>query len=256
MTQAEHPEALHAYIELDFPDMTAHKARKIVSNPALAAAVAERDDNATISRHFVCRGGAQLDGERYHLVPLDLRDAGAADPKGPTRAESSTERTATTLSKVRALLDPTRPTLVLAECVLCYMRPEESAAVLRWFGDEFERVVGAVYEMCGLEWVFGLGTGVSGRMGSRTRDGCTAMRLAESCGAISRCGSLALSIQCRTGLIWSSISLSTVPKHPPSRRDICLARSAGRALSRCWILRCVSAIPQGDPTARHPAGRA
>jgi [phosphatase 2A protein]-leucine-carboxy methyltransferase len=34
--------------------------------------------------------------------------------------------------------------------VLCYMEPEESEALIRWFG-RFKSCVGVVYEMCGLE---------------------------------------------------------------------------------------------------------
>ena len=47
-------------------------------------------------------------------------------------------------------LDTSIPTLFLAECVFCYMIPEKSKDVIKWFGENFDCCVGVIYEMCGL----------------------------------------------------------------------------------------------------------
>jgi [phosphatase 2A protein]-leucine-carboxy methyltransferase len=51
------------------------------------------------------------------------------------------------------LLDSALPTLFLAECVYCYMQPEESKNIMSWFGQKMRAggCVGILYEMCGLE---------------------------------------------------------------------------------------------------------
>lgn len=91
----------------------------------------------------VSQGGTRLDAEVYHLVPLDLRQH--SSQAGDALSET-----------LLPLLDPTLPTLFLAECLFCYMAPEESAAIIEWFGNVFGGdggggCMGVVYEMCGLE---------------------------------------------------------------------------------------------------------
>lgn len=49
------------------------------------------------------------------------------------------------------------PTYVLSECVLVYMEPADSAAVVRWLGTRFSSAALVVYEqviMCGTECGF------------------------------------------------------------------------------------------------------
>lgn len=66
---------------------------------------------------------------RYALLPVDLRRpddlAGALEAAG---------------------LDLAAPTFVLAECVLVYLEPEESAGVVRWLGSHLAQAVMAIYE--------------------------------------------------------------------------------------------------------------
>lgn len=67
--------------------------------------------------------------EAYSLLPGDLRDSRAC--------QASLEA---------AGFDPTCPTYVLAECVLVYMEPEDSASVVRWLGHWLPTAAFLVYE--------------------------------------------------------------------------------------------------------------
>jgi [phosphatase 2A protein]-leucine-carboxy methyltransferase len=85
--------------------------------------------------YSIGKGGTSLLSPIYSLIPLDLRASPAAQLE----------------DEVLPLLDPQLPTLFLAECVFCYMSPKLSEEVVQWFGKTFNRVVGVVYEMCGLK---------------------------------------------------------------------------------------------------------
>lgn len=67
--------------------------------------------------------------EAYSLLPGDLRD---------TKACQATLEAAG--------FDPACPTYVLAECVLVYMEPEDSASVVRWLGQWLRTAAFVVYE--------------------------------------------------------------------------------------------------------------
>lgn len=84
--------------------------------------------------YTVSQGGAALTSSNYALLPFDLREgiSGLQD-------------------RLLPLLDSSKPTLLLAECVFCYMEPEDSRAVIEWFGDTFKLSAAVIYEMCGLE---------------------------------------------------------------------------------------------------------
>lgn len=67
--------------------------------------------------------------EGYSLLPVDLRDLGAL--------QSSLQS---------AGFQPDVPTFVLAECVLVYMEPHESAALVNHLGQQLPSAVCVVYE--------------------------------------------------------------------------------------------------------------
>jgi len=84
--------------------------------------------------YTISKGGTQLSSEIYTLLPLDLKF-------NPAKTLSE---------EVLPLLDPSLPTLFLAECVLCYLSPGVGEEIIDWFG-QFEDCAGVIYEMCGLE---------------------------------------------------------------------------------------------------------
>ncbi|KZV84207.1 leucine carboxyl methyltransferase [Exidia glandulosa HHB12029] len=125
-------DALHAYLEVDLPENTLAKAMAIRKSKELSAVLG---DNVTLTL-----GGQGLESPRYVLAPVDLRE----DP-------------AQTLQPfiTRGILDPSIPTLIVAECVLVYMDRAASDRVLRWAANTFDVAGGLVYEMFGLNDGFG-----------------------------------------------------------------------------------------------------
>ena len=98
----------------------------------------------------VVNGGATLHSAKYHLLPVDLRT--------PPSESVAPLLISTPPSQEGPLLSPNLPTLLLFECVLVYVAPEASQALIQWFVDYFasSAVVGAVvYEMFGLNDSFG-----------------------------------------------------------------------------------------------------
>ena len=93
-------------------------------------------------------GGMGLKSKIYHLSSADLRSP---------PSEALRHLFANTPDR---LLSPSLPTLLLFECVLVYMSPAESSAVIqsfvRYFSQEQSGVLGSVvYEMFGLGDAFG-----------------------------------------------------------------------------------------------------
>ncbi len=67
--------------------------------------------------------------QSYCLLPVDLRQ--------PAALQAVLEQ---------AKLQPNLPTYIIAECVLVYMRPEESNAAVRWLGSYFQQAAFVIYE--------------------------------------------------------------------------------------------------------------
>lgn len=91
-----------------------------------------------------------MDAPTYHLLPADLR-------LSPSVTLDNLLASPTT----KPILSPSLPTLLLFECVLVYMSPAQSSALLRWFASYFSSpedgtALGSiVYEMFGLQDAFG-----------------------------------------------------------------------------------------------------
>nr|GAT48584.1 predicted protein [Mycena chlorophos] len=127
-----HKDALATYIELDFPEITTKKAMAIRKSKELSAVLKEVK---------VSHGGTGIASSNYHLLPADIR----LPPDAALAHHLPSD-----------ILSPILPTLLLFECVLVYMAPESSAAVLRWFVERQTGPLGSiVYEMFRLQDSFG-----------------------------------------------------------------------------------------------------
>lgn len=124
---SEQDNAPKNYVELDFHQITMKKFRLISKHAAM------RD---VLSNTTNVRGN--LHSDAYHLVGLDLRDGNALNS------------VLTSCS-----LDPTLPTLVIAECVLCYMSPEYSSALIQWAAASFTNSLFVNYEPTNMNDRFG-----------------------------------------------------------------------------------------------------
>ncbi|CAE6491056.1 unnamed protein product [Rhizoctonia solani] len=128
-------ERIASYVELDFTENTSRKAKAVMQSQSLSDALG--------SDVKIERGGTGLGSSNYYLIPLDLREGVPA--LEPLISSPSSN----------APLDPSLPTLFIAECVFVYMPPSASGAILQWFSNTFGRAAGIVYEMFGLQDSFG-----------------------------------------------------------------------------------------------------
>jgi len=111
------------YFELDFPSVVRNKMKVILAYEELfALAFGSAEGSASEEK-------AQLHGSNYHIAGVDLSSL------------SGLERTAKEIG-----IDPNKPTLFLSECVLIYVQPQESAAVIQWAAG-FVAGVFLTYEM-------------------------------------------------------------------------------------------------------------
>ncbi|KAK9911595.1 hypothetical protein M0R45_035491 [Rubus argutus] len=93
---------------------------------------------ASISLHFYfCRERKVL-SDHYKLLPVDLRDIHQ-------------------LNHVIALagMDPSLPTFIIAECVLIYIDPESSRAIVGWASKTFSTAIFFLYEQIHPDDAFG-----------------------------------------------------------------------------------------------------
>ncbi|KAI8928640.1 S-adenosyl-L-methionine-dependent methyltransferase [Entophlyctis helioformis] len=123
------------YFELDFPQITSSKAKRIVQSPPLAAHVGS---------YRIARGGTDLVSPSYVLVAADLRELVASGGSGGNGGYG---------------YDPTAPTLFIAECVLVYLDPQIAEGVLRAAAESEAGVTGdrffVTYEQVGPHDAFG-----------------------------------------------------------------------------------------------------
>jgi [phosphatase 2A protein]-leucine-carboxy methyltransferase len=147
---------------MDFPENTTRKAVAIRKSRELSSLLGKPEDSklgmAAIVpcefciECFVENGGTALHSPVYHLLPADLR-------LSPTQTMGVLVETSASDGSI--ILSPELPTLLIFECVLVYMTPASSTAVLQWFVDYFASsqipgVLGSVvYEMFGLSDAFG-----------------------------------------------------------------------------------------------------
>lgn len=124
--------ALHSYIEVDFPGVTARKAGLVRRNPSLLAGVAGEEGELRLG------GSTDLHGPRYHLVAADFTDLAALQCK---LADSRVSYSC--------------PTLVLAECALVYVDTVKTSMLLAWLAKTFSSATFVNYEQLNMEDRFG-----------------------------------------------------------------------------------------------------
>lgn len=125
------------YTEIDFPESAKIKKIAISQNRQLQSIVhSQLDPLSAKSKDELASMDSDLHTDNYHLIGLDLRSLLAGDDKF-------------------AFLDTAVPTLVISECVLCYLTPEENEKVLRYWKESFLRVSLLIYEPMSLNDAFG-----------------------------------------------------------------------------------------------------
>ncbi|SCV71596.1 BQ2448_3184 [Microbotryum intermedium] len=131
-----------SWVEVDFEETTGAKARIVATKPSLKVGIGESLK--------IERGGHALSSKSYTLIPGDLRDLSTT--LGPYLLSSNPFP-----SRSEPLLDPTLPTLLLAECVLVYVPPETTREILTWFSKTFKGGGGSMigYDPFNFEDAFG-----------------------------------------------------------------------------------------------------
>ena len=113
------------YIEIDFEDSCRIKKLSIVNDSNLSritnCALPKLDPTSKEEFQSI---NSNYDSERYCLLGIDLRQLPHA---GSPEAEL-----------LYSLLDKLKPTLILSECVLCYLSEEENAAVVQFWVKTFK----------------------------------------------------------------------------------------------------------------------
>ncbi|ORY88984.1 leucine carboxyl methyltransferase 1 [Leucosporidium creatinivorum] len=119
------------WVEVDFEEATASKARSISGKLAFKSKLG--------GEVKIAQGGTALHSPLYSLLPTDLRSL-------PTLSSS-----------LSPILDPSIPTLLLAECVLIYLPPSSTSDLLHWFAETFVKDGSAAvsYDPFGLQDNFG-----------------------------------------------------------------------------------------------------
>ncbi|XP_062073202.1 leucine carboxyl methyltransferase 1 homolog isoform X2 [Humulus lupulus] len=122
--------APHLYVEVDFKEVTSKKAALIESCNQLRNKI---NPSASISRDK-----GEVLSDNYKLLPVDLRDINKLDD-------------IITLAD----MDPSLPTFIIAECVLIYLDPDSSSAVVGWASKTFTTAIFFLYEQIHPDDAFG-----------------------------------------------------------------------------------------------------
>ncbi|XP_053412529.1 leucine carboxyl methyltransferase 1 isoform X1 [Nycticebus coucang] len=121
------------YFEVDFPMIVSRKLHNIKYKPPLLNPIIELHSEDTIQID-----GHMLDSKRYAIIGADLRHIPELEEK---------------LKKCN--MNTQLPTLLIAECVLVYMTPEQSANLLKWAANSFETAMLINYEQVNMGDRFG-----------------------------------------------------------------------------------------------------
>lgn len=119
------------YHEIDFPVNNAAKVKAIRSSAVLQRGLGRNNDGVRISET-----GDALHSPGYHIHPLDLRELARHASPSLSSTPSTATAEATPSSKSPSLLpdvDPNLPTLLISECCLIYLSPQEADDVVHYF---------------------------------------------------------------------------------------------------------------------------
>lgn len=126
----EEGKAPYLYVELDFKEVTSKKVALIETCSQLRDKVGE-----TVS---ISREKGEVLGDHYKLLPVDLRDIQKLDD-----------------ILALANMDPSLPTFIIAECVLIYLDPDSSRAIVGWASKTFSTAIFFLYEQIHPDDAFG-----------------------------------------------------------------------------------------------------
>ncbi|XP_023006603.1 tRNA wybutosine-synthesizing protein 4-like [Cucurbita maxima] len=122
--------APHLYVELDFKEVTIKKAAIIEAYSQL------REKLSGIVSISLEKG--EVHSDHYKLLPVDLRDIDKLDDVLGI-----------------AGMDPSLPTFIIAECVLIYVDPDSSQAIVGWASKAFSTAIFFLYEQIHPDDAFG-----------------------------------------------------------------------------------------------------
>ncbi|XP_004604327.1 leucine carboxyl methyltransferase 1 [Sorex araneus] len=121
------------YFEVDFPMIVSRKLHNIRYKPLLSKPIIELHSEDSLQMD-----GSTLDSKRYAIIGADLRDIPELEEK---------------LKKCN--MNAQLPTLLVTECVLVYMTPEQSANLIKWAANLFETAMFINYEQVNMNDRFG-----------------------------------------------------------------------------------------------------
>nr|CAG4651944.1 EOG090X08O3 [Triops cancriformis] len=119
------------FAELDFPAVTARKSHLIQRSKRLLHYINKADDEVKVNTN-------SLHAANYHIAAVDLRN---------------TEEVAQKLAECN--IKPEIPALFISECVLVYMKPKESQALLEFIASRFTTAAFCNYEQVNMKDRFG-----------------------------------------------------------------------------------------------------
>lgn len=130
-----------SYVEVDFPELTKIKKAAIASLDDLQRIVGVegklKETTVINSKEDFIGLSSNLLTNRYHLIGYDIRNS---------------EKTG---SEEFLFLDRDVPTLVISECVLCYLSPPDFVGVLKFWRSFLKRVACVLFDPMSLDDGFG-----------------------------------------------------------------------------------------------------
>ena len=151
--------ASSVYFEVDFPEVTARKASIFRKHPLLQRLVAglavPTSEAVPLEQQHSAPAPPSPDGRAAGAAHPDFGVVYTPTPTGGCNVSSQVYRMVTAdlrdVAAVRSALlaggfDPALPTLFLSECVLVYLEPEESCALIAWAASACPRSVFVTYE--------------------------------------------------------------------------------------------------------------